>query len=65
MDEFLTLILVLAVIALILWVYAIVDVLKGTFQGSATKLLWLIVIIIFPILGALLYLLFGRKNKFG
>jgi len=65
MEEFLVLSLVLGLIALVLWIYAIVDVVKGTFEGSSTKLIWLIVIIIFPILGSILYLIIGRKNRYG
>lgn len=63
MEEFLVISLILGVIALILWIYAIYDIVRGTFQGSGSKFLWLIVVIIFPILGAILYLLSGRKSK--
>ncbi len=63
MGEFFTISLVLIVIAIILWIYAIYDVVKGTFTGSGSKTLWLVVIIFFPILGAILYLIFGRSSK--
>ena len=61
MEETMIIFLVLGIIALILWIYAILDIVKGTFKGSGSKMLWLIVVIFFPIVGALLYLLIGRK----
>jgi len=32
-------------------------------MNSTTKLLWTIVILVFPLLGFLLYLLLGKKSK--
>lgn len=54
--------LVLSLIALGLWIYAILDIVRGSLDGSGNKILWLIVVIFFPILGALLYLLMGKKS---
>lgn len=60
MEEFIVVIIILGIVALGLWVYAIADIVRGTFSGSSSKMLWLIVVIFFPIVGALLYLLVGR-----
>lgn len=54
--------LIVAIITIALWIYAIADIIKGTFNGSGTKLLWLVVVIIFPILGAFLYLIIGKRG---
>lgn len=55
-------VLVLSLVALGLWIYAILDIVRGSLSGSGNKVLWLIVVIFFPILGALLYLLLGKKG---
>lgn len=47
---------------IILWVFALIDVLKSEFQGS-NKLIWVLVIIFIPILGAILYLIIGRQQR--
>ena len=46
-----------------LWLGAIIDLLRSSFADSVTKLIWLVVIIFIPFLGAILYLLIGRKQK--
>ena len=57
-----TITLILFLVALALWIFAIYDIVKGTFKGSGSKALWLVVVIFFPIIGALLYLIFGRRG---
>lgn len=53
-----------AIIALILalWIWAVVDLLKGDLSGSNLAK-WLAIIIIFPVVGFILYFNFGRKNR--
>lgn len=63
MEEFATVLIILAIIALALWIYAIYDIVKGSFQGDMEKIIWLVVVIFFPILGAILYLIFGRSHR--
>lgn len=62
MEEFGIALLILGVVALGLWIYAIADIVKGAFSGSGSKILWLVVVIIFPIIGALVYLFIGKKS---
>jgi hypothetical protein len=52
-----------SVLALILWIVAFVDLLKSDFRGSNEKLIWVLVILFAPFIGAILYLAIGRKNK--
>ncbi|GHA74729.1 PLDc N-terminal domain-containing protein [Pontibacter akesuensis] len=56
--EFLILLIPLA-----LWLWALIDVLRSDFKSGTDKLVWVVAIIFVPLLGALLYLLFGRSQK--
>ena len=47
---------VLLLPALLLWLYALVDVIRRDDLSSAAKTLWVIPIILLPYLGALIYL---------
>jgi len=42
---------------------ALVDVLTGRFEGN-DKIVWILLIIFLPFLGALLYFLIGRDKRF-
>lgn len=45
-----------------LLIYCLIDILKNKFvQGD--KIVWLLVVILLPILGSLLYLFIGKKKK--
>jgi hypothetical protein len=46
----------------ILYIYILIDILKHEFTGY-NKIIWIIVLICFPILGAILYLVFGRSQR--
>ena len=48
--------LVLLLPALLLWLYALVDVIRRDDLSGAAKTLWVIPIILLPYLGALIYL---------
>ena len=47
---------------LILWIWALVDCLKSEFTGS-NKIIWVIVIIFFPVVGPILYFIIGQGQK--
>lgn len=46
----------------ILCIVALVDILRSEFRGY-NKLIWLLVVTIFPLVGSLVYFVFGRKQK--
>lgn len=46
----------------ILVIYTLLDLLKSN-KPTNTKLLWLIVILIAPIFGSIIYLVLGRSNR--
>ena len=53
----------LIAICFILWVYALVDVLRSRFEGKYEKLMWVLIVLFISTLGAVIYLLFGRSHK--
>lgn len=48
----------ISIICFVMWVVALVDCIKG---NSPNKVVWIIVIILLPFLGSVLYFLFGRN----
>jgi hypothetical protein len=52
--------ILIGLVVFVLDVIAIIDALKGPLSGGK-KALWIIVIIVFPILGMILYFLLGRQ----
>jgi hypothetical protein len=48
---------------LLLWVFALIDILRNEFKGQNEKLIWVLIIIFVPLLGAILYFVIGRKNR--
>ncbi len=62
-PECLVLFFIIGIFAL--WFFALVDALKSNFSDSTTKLIWVLLIIFVPALGATLYLIIGRGQKIG
>lgn len=54
--------LIFGILWIVLIVYTLMDLLKSN-KPTNTKLLWLIVILIAPILGSVLYFVLGRTNR--
>jgi len=46
----------------ILWLWALIDILKGNFSGT-NKVIWLLLVLFIPFLGMFLYFVIGRKQK--
>lgn len=47
----------------LLGLVTLVDVLIKRFKGRNEKLAWILVVLFVPFLGAIFYLVFGRKNR--
>lgn len=45
-----------------LWLWALIDVLRRDFKNPNDKILWIVLIIIIPWIGSIVYLAAGRKN---
>jgi cytochrome bd-type quinol oxidase subunit 2 len=56
------LLLVFCLIIVSMWVIALVDILRNDFKGN-DKLVWLIVVIFLPVIGAICYFIIGKKQK--
>ncbi len=54
--------IVVIAIAILLPLVALIDILTHEFTGS-NKIVWVIIVIFFPIMGALLYFLIGTRQK--
>ncbi len=52
----------LMIAAFALWIWALVDILRNEFTG-ANKLIWLLVVIMIPMIGMILYFFIGREQK--
>ena len=55
------LMITLTVLTAVLWIWAFADIIRSRFENSAMKILWIILIFIFPILGSIIYFQFGKK----
>ncbi|WP_368030522.1 PLDc N-terminal domain-containing protein [Arcobacter sp. s6] len=54
--------MIFVVFTFVLYIYILIDIIKHEFTGY-NKIIWILVLIFFPILGAILYLVFGRSQR--
>jgi len=47
----------------VLWLIALIDILRNSFAGENEKLIWILAILFVPIVGAVLYFTIGRKRR--
>ena len=57
------LILLFAIIPLLVMVAALIDILKNEFDPHQNKLIWVLVVLLMPFLGGILYFAIGQRNK--
>jgi len=57
-----TIIILLSFSGIILTIMALIDILKSKFNGN-DKIVWILVVLFFNLLGAILYFIIGRKQK--
>lgn len=50
-------------VILVLPLIALIDILRSDFKESVNKIVWVLVVMIIPVLGVLLYFIMGRKQK--
>ena len=58
-------ILTFIILPLVLLLWALIDILRSDFKDSVTKLIWIIVVIFVPLVGAILYLVMRKGQKAG
>jgi len=56
------LIILIILVGLLLPIIALIDILRNEFTGS-NKIIWVLVVIFFPLLGTLLYFAIGTQQK--
>jgi len=54
--------LIFGVIGFALWLWALIDVIRRQFKDPNNKILWLVLIIVIPWIGSIVYLIAGRKS---
>ena len=54
---------ILGLIFIIFWIWALIDILKSDFEDNIIKLIWLLVVFFLSILGVILYYFIGQKQK--
>lgn len=54
----------LALASLVVWIWAIVDCAQREFPQQETKIVWILVIVLVGIIGALVYLVVGRPQGY-
>ena len=47
----------------ILTVICLIDIVRSSFQDPINKVLWTVIVLLAPVLGALAYLIWGKKQK--
>lgn len=55
-------VVLLSLAALVLWIWALVDIVKTNFTDSTQKLIWVLVILLANFVGSILWLVWGRHN---
>ena len=52
-----------ALLCLILWGLAIIDIINSRFREDNTKIIWILLVIFLPFLGTILYYAVGRQQR--
>ena len=55
-------IMLIVLASFVIWIVALVDVVRRQFLDSTTKLVWVLVIVLAHTLGAIIYLIIGRRQ---
>lgn len=55
--------LLFAALPFLLTIYCLYDIIRSTFKDPTNKIVWVIITVFVPILGAILYLVWGRSQK--
>ncbi len=60
--KWLSLVLIFIIIPLIIWLWALIDCINSEFEEDF-KMIWILIILVVPIVGAIVYLVVGRQKK--
>ena len=51
--------------ATLFWVLALIEIVRSEFNDKNDRLVWLLLVILLPFIGTVLYLMIGRKQRLG
>lgn len=51
------------ILVIVFTLLALIDILKSDFKESVNKIVWVLVVIFLPLLGAILYFIIGSAQK--
>ena len=54
---------ILGVLGLVLWVWALIDAIRNPSLSDTERIVWILVILLTQLLGAIIYLIIGRKGS--
>lgn len=54
--------IIIGIVLLLIWIWAIIDIARRPELNALMKLIWIVVVIAFPFVGVILYLIFGRST---
>jgi hypothetical protein len=63
LEIILIVVTVIFLVLTIIWVVALLEILKSDFRNSNNKMIWLLVVLLVPFIGAIIYLLIGRGQR--
>lgn len=56
-------VLLFVLLPTVLWIAALVDIIKSDFKDSNNKIIWILIVILVPIIGSILYFLMAKNQK--
>lgn len=59
----LIIVLLFVLLPTVLWIAALVDIIKSNFKDSNNKIIWILIVILVPIIGSILYFLMAKNQK--
>ena len=55
--------IILLLIVMVLPIYCVFDIIRSKFESPTTSILWIIVVLVAPMIGSIIYLTWGRSQK--
>ena len=56
-------ILLIFVLPVILWIIAVLDIMKSKFKNETIKIIWILVVVFVPFMGSILYFILRNNYK--
>lgn len=47
----------------VIWVLTLIEIVRSEFTDKTERIVWLLIVILMPFLGTILYLMIGRKKR--